>query len=213
MKRNTWISTLVFASVLAATQTGTAETDTPDEPKNGRTVVVFAYDYAKVPDRELREATKVAAKIFERIGVELDWRNCPVETTEATHECQGPLPMKPIYLRIIRRTEDQRQMSNGIALGNALHPGNAVEGANASVFVDRVEEIAALSSFSSAIVLGMAAAHEVGHLLLPTGRHHRTGLMRFAFRRAELHSAHNKRLGFTRKQAKLIREAVARRMS
>lgn len=212
-KKNSWISTLGIGLVLAATQASAAATPTEDKAQNGRQVVVFAYNYAQIPDRELREATKVAVKIFDRIGVELDWRNCPVEATEAAHECQGSLPMKPIYLRIIRRTEAQRQMSHSIALGHALHPGNAVAGTNASIFLDRVEEIASLSRFADSLVLGMAAAHEIGHLLLPVAKHERKGLMQGAFRRTEIQNASRGRLGFTNKQAKLIQEAVDQRMS
>ena len=213
MEKSSWISTLAVGLVLTATQSAAAVTPAKDTAQNERKVVVFAYNYAKVPDGELREATKVAAKIFKRIGVELDWRNCPVEATEAAHECLGSLPMKPIYLRILRRTKAQRQMSNSIALGHALHPGNAVAGTNASVFLDRVEEIASLARFADSLVLGMSAAHEIGHLLLPVAKHERKGLMRVAFRRTEIQNASHGRLGFTNKQAKLIREAVGLRMS
>lgn len=48
-------------------------------------------------------------------------------------------------------------------------------GPYASVFYDRVEALAKRGDFSQALILGHGVAHEIGHLLLRTMAHSRTG--------------------------------------
>ena len=62
-----------------------------------------------------------------------------------------------------------------------------------------------------ALLLGLAIAHEVGHLLLPHNSHSHRGIMRARWDRRDLEFAAAD-LVFTAQQAKSIRDEVARRL-
>ena len=64
-----------------------------------------------------------------------------------------------------------------LVLGEAFVDTRQRTGVLATVFADRVELLAGLSETDSALLLGRAIAHEVGHLLLGSNAHSLRGLM------------------------------------
>jgi hypothetical protein len=80
--------------------------------------------------------------------------------------------------------------------------------ASASVFCDRVERLSKGGYASLAVILGHAAAHEIGHLLLGSNSHSPLGLMRGSWSRQDLQRATGGDLLFTPSQALLIRQAI-----
>ena len=56
----------------------------------------------------------------------------------------------------------------------------------ATVFVDRVESVARGAGIDERRVLGLAIAHEIGHVLLNSNTHASSGLMRADWSRNEL---------------------------
>jgi hypothetical protein len=63
-------------------------------------------------------------------------------------------------------------------LGEALIDTRARAGVLATVYVDRVNWLAARTGVDRDELLGRAIAHELGHLLMGTSTHGTTGLMR-----------------------------------
>jgi hypothetical protein len=55
----------------------------------------------------------------------------------------------------------------------------------ATVYVDRAHWLASESGTEDSVVLGRAIAHEIGHLLMGTGRHSPRGLMRAIWMRKD----------------------------
>ena len=84
----------------------------------------------------------------------------------------------------------------------------------AYVFHHRVQDFVIKRTLfqQEALVLGLAIAHEIGHLLLPDNSHSRRGIMRGRLDRRDLRLATFGDLVFTPQQADSIRAEVARRM-
>jgi hypothetical protein len=81
---------------------------------------------------------------------------------------------------VVRLARSSRTVTRtaAFALGDAFIDAEAGSGVLATIYVDRVEEMAAMSEADAAILLGRVIAHELGHLLLATSAHSTTGLMR-----------------------------------
>ena len=84
-------------------------------------------------------------------------------------------------------------------------------GTLATIFYDRVKHIAEDGDYAYSLILGMAAAHEIGHLLLPTGKHHPHGIMQAVFGAKDWRRARQNNLSFTKKQAASIRKDLRTR--
>jgi hypothetical protein len=59
-------------------------------------------------------------------------------------------------------------------------------------------------------VMGTVIAHEIGHLVLPSGSHSTTGLMRANWTIEELRGSSQLGFGFTPPQRELIRRRILR---
>lgn len=206
------IQVLVAASVLLlASLTSFATTNEESGTETTRKLVVLVYNYAEVPGKVLATAKQEADRVFEKAGFEVDWRDCSPGLAEPEAQCADLTHSIPIRLRIIRRTKAQRKMMGTKSTGVAIHPGGDGVGTLATVFYGRVEHIAGDGSYPVSLILGMVAAHEIGHLLLPTGEHHPHGIMRAGFSAKDWRRARQNNLSFTKKQSASIRKGLRAR--
>jgi hypothetical protein len=83
----------------------------------------------------------------------------------------------------------------------------------ASVFHDRVKQLAEGGMVSHCQALGHAMAHEIGHLLLGTAEHTSRGIMRARWEREDLRDAARRCLVFDAQQAQRLRAEVRRRVA
>jgi hypothetical protein len=81
----------------------------------------------------------------------------------------------------------------------------------AYVFYDRIHMFTGPNRLHRALVLGIAIAHELGHLLLPYNTHSKTGLMRADWTDADLLLAQHSRLLFTDEEGELLRSRLSAR--
>jgi hypothetical protein len=143
-------------------------------------IVIRLVKADRVPENVLRGAEAVAASIFARAGVRVEWSDCRFE------KCAG----SGLWLQFL----DQRR-------GTA---GYAVIGGYAVIRYPVVEEAAKDLQVDAAVMLGASLAHEVGHLLL--GKRHGRGVMSRRLGRAEVDKAAQGELGFTAEEARRIRQ-------
>jgi len=73
-----------------------------------------------------------------------------------------------------------------------------------SVNPDAIHNLAAIWGADAADILGLAMAHEIGHLLLRTGRRSTAGMMEPRYLQKELASAERGSLVFTQKESNSI---------
>jgi hypothetical protein len=75
------------------------------------------------------------------------------------------------------------------------------KGCYADLFYERIVELQMKTHTLTAIILGHAMAHELGHLLLGTNSHSRDGLMRAQWNRGDLAEAARGNLLFSTEEA------------
>jgi hypothetical protein len=110
-----------------------------------------------------------------------------------------------LTLVLLSRQGGQQMHQVFDAIGYAPASG-ADNGRIAYVLQHRVERIARGYGTEQAVVLAGALAHELGHLLLPSKPHARTGLMSVAWNQADFRKMRERQLRFTDDQAGQIRE-------
>ena len=81
----------------------------------------------------------------------------------------------------------------------------------ATLFYNRIQQLAKQGISSAAQILAHAAAHEIGHLLLATMQHFPTGIMRANWEQEDFWRMAKGTLLFTREQSQLMRAEVIRR--
>ena len=187
---------------------GLAQSQPPDNVTSRPSVIVRLYDYAHVRPVTLAKAQDVAAEIFRKAGVEVVWVNCAIEEEQST-ACSEVQPGWNLVLRIMRRTKGARGAFRSNTTGYAVRSESG--GKFATVFYDQVIRASEERSLPEACVLGHAAAHELGHLLLPTGDHTPRGLMRARLGRQEWERAGMGRLTFSPGQSEQLQAGVMAR--
>jgi hypothetical protein len=129
-------------------------------------VTVAIHDSAALRPRVLERAKRVTTEIYGRIGVSVTWLAGPLDAAGVpTNPAACPDSSKPlIHLQLVGRssTPDRPPDEVGFAV-----PGGTL----ASVLVERVVSEAIMKSVDVGNLLGVAMAHEIGHLLLPRNSH------------------------------------------
>jgi len=189
-------ATLVFAGVFVSPETvqGQSEVDLA----NGLTLTIEVDNWAKVSPATLQKGQAVAGQIFAEAGVTLRWVDCP---------CEQPRPDATTRsLRIIPKLFGLTMSafrSDHLGFAAVTEEGGVL----ATVFYDRIESLGKGGDISS--LLGLATAHELGHLLLGSNAHTDEGIMQPHWTRKLLRQAHRSHFRFTAKQLDTIRGRVS----
>jgi hypothetical protein len=147
-------------------------------------VAVRVYHSGVVTEADETRALGVAAGILAAADVTPRWIHCHA-AARPDAACTRPLGPGELSLRVTR-TGRPMGRAQAVALGDALLGAGNAAPALATVYLERVDDLARRSHADAPILLGRAIAHELTHLLTGTGRHATTGLMRPVWRAAEL---------------------------
>ncbi|HEV2350044.1 MAG TPA: hypothetical protein VG028_09400 [Terriglobia bacterium] len=174
-------------------------------PNPSITLKVGVYNYAEIGGLEKREAEGEASRLFDRAGVRIVWVDCALTQEEiALHpQCSNP----DVVLRFLPASMTTRLDEHAEALGQSIGWGGNGRAWSANVFYARVLELSSSWNLDPAQVLGDAAAHELGHLLLGPG-HARTGIMLAVWSPLDLRRASQGGLKFTEGEMALLKDAV-----
>jgi hypothetical protein len=151
-------------------------------------LVVRTYNNFGVASGDLRIARAEAESILHDAGIDVIWMDCwfrDHEPADASPRCRQPLGANDVVLRL--------QSGNTSARLRFTSMGFSMIGAGpdrpylSTVFPDVVQSVAQVAAVDAPRVLGLSIAHEIGHLLLNTTEHAKTGLMRADWSRNELH--------------------------
>ena len=143
-------------------------------------LAVTVIDLASVPKMVLGRAAEDATSIYDLAGVELVWN------TTRSVECDAPA--EGHWVRVVlyagRKSRELGERANvgRFTMGFAPCAGAAAAASCtiAYIFYDRIEEFAGETRLPVGRLLGLAIAHEIGHLLLPARSHSAHGIMRAA---------------------------------
>jgi hypothetical protein len=163
-------------------------------------VTVRVYDATGASADARRASLEIAASIVSAASVELIWRNCngpagkagtPVFDRVHENPCDRPLAPGELAVRIVRSGTVDEQ-SRELPLGDALLNTGTGGGVLATIYLDRIEWMAAQTGVDSGSLLGRAIAHELGHLLMATSTHAANGLMRPIWSQSEIRRRRSK---------------------
>jgi hypothetical protein len=183
-------------------------------------VTVRVYNYADVSSEVLRGAETEAARIFSAAGINATWVDCsathvPAQSGLAPAEqnttgCFAPISGAEIALRILSRPTPASSAFRDTMFGFA--EGSFV----ASVFYWRLEKLVYSVHGNQAeipVILGDVIAHEIGHLLLGSNSHSRTGIMCGKWDPEYLRLAREGFQTFSPEQSARMRSTVLRRQA
>jgi hypothetical protein len=173
-------------------------------------VTVRVYDGGVMPAADQTVALRAAAGVLAAAGIDVTWLACGDDATR-THAiaCEVPPGPAELSVRFVRLagTPSRGQLQ----LGYSLVDTRIGAGSLATVYVDRVHWVASQAGADTAVVVGFAAAHEIGHLLLGTNAHAANGLMRAVWSRAQLQHGDVKDWLFSRADAVKMRSSLEQR--
>lgn len=211
-----WLTVCAAAGALGLSivTSAVAESRAPaggERPGHAR-ITVRVFCYVPLGRKEYENSKFVAAVILKRAGVEIAWLDCRLEGSDQPKPARCGTRFRPdeIGLRILSIPRNApRGMRHTMGVSELEEEGG--RGSLSSVYYDRVAKLAHSGSAPRSVVLGHAMAHELGHLLLRTGVHTATGIMRAVWQPQEVREAARSSLNFSGHQAKQMRaEALAR---
>ena len=150
------------------------------------TIFIRSYNNFGVPAADLAAAREHAQAVFQEARLNIVWTDCWVgdrHQPPETPRCQEPLG-GDIVLRLQKTKEADR--SKFVSMGFSLVGAAGAAPFLATVYVDRAESVARGAGVDARRVLGLAMAHEIGHVLLNSNSHASSGLMRADWSRSEL---------------------------
>jgi len=200
----------LLAMALSVVTSACAEVGTDPELR----ILVRVYNYARIPSPILLQAERDAGWIFRKAGVTIDWLECPLSNAQmqTPEACQRELSSTGIVLRILFCAKKAKlRLPKGV-FGFAVPAQGAGHAFLASVYYDRLHDVASTHDVYAAEILGPAIAHEIGHLLLPSRKHARAGVLTGEWRKEQVWLATRRGLVFTREECEFIRADVAARM-
>ena len=161
---------------------------------------------AMVPGKTLLRAERLAAAILGQAGVEVTWLHCD----SAPDPCrQQDLTSNEFWLHLLKNSPPAlRGDATGFAV---LMPRRDGAVSYAGVSYPAVEDVASGLEADVSDVLGATMAHEIGHILLGSKAHSRSGVMSSRLQKAEVRMAGRGELRFTAQQAERIRRELSRR--
>ncbi|HYS24186.1 MAG TPA: hypothetical protein VEP46_01245 [Vicinamibacterales bacterium] len=178
---------------------------------NQLTVTAQIHDYWHVSRESLAGASDVVARLYERIGVRIDWYPTVKKDVRHPGSAVGREPSRvPVAkLTVIVLTPEMaaRAHIQDDVLGFAAVPEEGM-GRIAYVIYDRVQRIAAGHGADEVGLLGSVMAHEISHLLLGRGSHVGGGLMKDHWNHLDVRQLASLKLEFSESQADHIRRTI-----
>jgi hypothetical protein len=201
------LSLICFHS-LAAEKTPNAPSSSPGLATELR-VTVNVYNGINLSAGELSRAEREAERIFGYAGIQLTWTDGLLGSDVNNDTPSEIWNQPPLQLRIWPRAAAGKRPSGTDTLGFCL----SLENGDAVVLADAIQKHAVFGALSFADLLGLAMAHELGHLLLRSAAHSVTGMMRARWTEKGLRDDKRGYFRFTANEAESMRQEVSRRMN
>jgi len=175
---------------------------------SGLRVMVNVYNGVNLSSSELSRAEREAEKIFLYAGIHLTWRSglMAVDLDDNATSVSGNAAS--LQLRLWPRAVAGKRPTSSETLGFCL----SLENGDAVVLADAIQKRAVFGSTHFSDLLGLAMAHELGHLLLRSAAHSVAGIMRARLTEKALWDDDRGYLRFTADEAQSMRSEVRRRM-
>lgn len=181
-------------------------------PRHEPPVRVRVHEVAAAGAWDIDRSVRDAMELIGEAGVDSQWTRCSLRVAQAPDAAASCAlaagPLTPI-LRLARAAD--APAPGDLVLGSSLIDAATRTGVFGTVFLDRVERLAARWHLPVEGLLARAMAHEIGHLLLGSSAHSREGLMQARWSRRMLLAAAPDDWRFSPRDARRLRDAVAGR--
>jgi hypothetical protein len=183
-------------------------------PSTRTRITVRTQSRVQVPSKSMARAEELATNILREAGIQVLWLNCDVVEQEAGshHDCTQPLSSTDFVLIWVDDIQALSLQLGENTLGLALVPPGG-QGYMAYVSYHHARDIARKSSVAVEKVLGVGAAHELGHLLLGENAHSPSGIMKISWGADQLKAGLNWNMWFTPQQSKRIQSNIQLRQA
>ena len=171
-------------------------------------VTVKVYNGIDLSSSELSRAEREASKVFEYAGIQLTWTAGVLGAGVNDDTPSERWNTAFLQLRIWTRAMVGKKPLGSETLGLCI----SLENGDALVLADAIWKRAAFGMTDPTDLLGLAMAHELGHLLLKSARHSVTGIMRARWSERQLRDDDRGYLRFTPGEAVTMQNEVRRRM-
>jgi hypothetical protein len=177
--------------------------------RNRPTITLRVVNEGGVDSQPLARARKEAIRIFDHSGINLVWLDCESGRAEwgSGNPCQRELGPVEFWMRIVTR---RPRAATGDMLGFTDLDERQTHG-TAGIYYPAAVEMAQKWPAAVGEILAAAIAHEVGHLILGVNAHSVSGVMSAHWSKPEFIRIGTSALHFTRDQARLLQEGIARR--
>lgn len=210
-KRNQYWLVLVIG--LAIASGAKAQDPVRENTELAPTFTVYVYNFAQVSRKSLDVAEAETSRIFLKAGVRTRWVDCPLSSSEIPRypACQSHRDRSGLVLKIFPDFSSRRLGLRSQNLGFCPSSEGTGPGSETALAYNRIKDLAKSWDADARQVLGFAAAHELGHLLLRMPGHSRTGIMRASWNPEEVRRAARGELVFAPEQCEFLRAEVAAR--
>lgn len=165
-------------------------------------VTVRVYSAVRLDTPVVQQALAAAQPSLASANVDVTWLVC-----SKSRACNAPLRAGELVVRLVRggsrKTSAAAVHDGSLPLGDAMIDASG-SGVLATVYVDRVQQLAASTGADLPTLLGRTIAHELGHLLLGARAHSKYGLMRSFWSREEIARGRRGDWTFTNDDARAI---------
>jgi len=182
---------------------GLAIAGSSDRDREDRKVTVLVNDGAQVAPSVLRQAEIEATRIFREAGVEIEWVGCSGGSVPYEDRCQVIPGENQYVLHIVPTGRTSSDLVFGLAFLDEDGHGKYCD-----VFYNRIVEAHHDSGANLSLLLGMVAAHELGHLLLGSHAHWHMGIMTPVWKGDVLRRINMGSLLFTQEQASVMKARI-----
>jgi hypothetical protein len=172
-------------------------------------ITVEVKNAARITHYTVSRAEAVASSLFERAGIEIEWIECFSASIDPWQSSCLETTNTDQFTIVIRQNHGTARVHD-TALGYSL-PFSGMHN-HAAVFWQSVSRTAQRNSdaVDERTLLGMVMAHELGHLLMGSGRHG-PGVMNAGWRRSDFREMGQCRFRFTLEQAAQLRRGLENR--
>jgi hypothetical protein len=195
-----------FVSVIAVVVTCLAP---PAWAQDAHAVVVVLHDSAAVPPEVLESARTFVTAIFERAMVPVKWDANGGVGTACRPDARLPVDDRFCVQVLLRPRNSVSAPGQRRVMGVALAADN--RRAVLSLYFDAVTDVARRYGAPLGQVLGLALAHEMGHVLLPPPSHSSSGIMQPSWEGDDIRHVLSGDATFTDAQVLAMRSRLAGR--
>jgi hypothetical protein len=169
---------------------------------NRPAVTVQVRDYAHVRAKSLAKAEAIAGRMYRQAGIGIEWLGEIPRDSGGAHnapEAEEPRgnPVAQLTIDIVTASIARRRGYSDDVVGFVAVPPEGGMGRVGHVVYERIKDVAAGGAASTADILGIIIAHDIGRLILGAGSGTLDGVMTRTWNREDLQRVNPMALRFT----------------